>query len=300
MSKDSHESIMKNLYDIEQLRDYTSLFSGRVHTNILRLDDFSDFHNVIAKYDSQYTGDTFHSYWDYLKLVYRVLAKYYRSEYIYKNIFLNEILLKTYGIKSTVAFSEFKVGKAIADLALFNGASKAFEIKTELDNEKRLCNQLNEYSKLFEECYIVVPIDILSKYEQIVTDNIGIIIFEPSNRGRYSMHEIRHAQKNDTVDINVLMSSVRCTEYKNMVLSAFGKLPDVSCFEMYDTCKSLLHTLPASDLQQLFLQAIKSRKSTTPLLRTIPAEIRQLCLSMNISHNNYLKLKDKINRPIIL
>lgn len=291
---------MKNLYDIEQLRDYTSLFSGRVHSNILRLDDFSDFHHVITKYDTQYTKNALYSYWDYLKHIYRILTKHYRSEYIYKNIFLNEILLKTYGVKSTVAFSEFKVGKAIADLALFNGASKAFEIKTELDNDKRLSNQLNEYSKLFEECYIVVPVEILSKYEQIVADNIGIIVFEHSNRRRYVMHEIRHAQKNETVDINVLMSSVRCTEYKDMVLSSFGELPDVSCFEMYDTCKNLLQTLPASDLQQLFLQVIKSRKSATSLLRNVPAEIRQLCLSMNISSQNYLKLKDKINKPIIL
>lgn len=53
---------------------------------------------------------------------------------------------------------------------MFNGKSKVFEIKTILDKEYRLSNQLQEYKKLFNEVYIIVPRELLSKYFEF--DNV--------------------------------------------------------------------------------------------------------------------------------
>ena len=78
-----------------------------------------------------------HIYSDLLKKSYSVISKYYRCEYVYKNELI-KLLLKKYGTRNSVYFNEFRVGNSIADMVMFNGESKAFEIKTEYDTPRRL------------------------------------------------------------------------------------------------------------------------------------------------------------------
>ena len=287
---------MRRVYDIEQLHYYASLFSGSIVSRFMKFNDNSLVRNLLLKYDSGLISPSL-TYWNYLKHVYKVLEKNYRNEYIYKNTFITEWLIKEYSLKDTIAFSEFRIGSAIADLALFNGASKAFEIKTELDNNKRLLAQLEEYSKLMEECYIVVPEELVCKYLVDIPSSVGILSVKRGPRS-LKIESRRNAKKNTSVNIDVLMSTVRCNEDKWMTIQAYGHLPDVNCFEMFDACKDLLGQLPANKLHQLFLGAIKSRKNITPKLKDIPKPARQICLAMDISEKNFIELNKLYNQPI--
>jgi hypothetical protein len=289
---------MKKNYDIEALHSYTSLFMEGTCNRVIRFNDYTPFNQVICKFDDSKIGKYFVTYWDYIQYVYKILMGNYRNEYIYKNCFLNDILIKHYSFKTTVAFSEFKVGASIADLALFNGSSRAFEIKTELDSSRRLDSQLEDYSKLFEECYVVIPSELLSKYERSIGHNVGIILFRKSERGRYKMDEYRPASKNNYFDYNVMMKSVRCQEYMNITNSVCGRLPEVSCFEMYDACKEMLSEVDQMKLRNAFLKEMKRRKNNTSLLPKYNKEIRQLCLSLNLDMKKYMTLMSKFNYKI--
>lgn len=262
----------------------------------MKFNDNTLVRNLLQKYDPDLISPSL-TYWNYFDHVYKVLEKNYRNEYVYKNTFITEWLIKEYSLKDTIAFSEFRVGSAIADLALFNGASKAFEIKTELDNNKRLLAQLDEYSKLMEECYIVVPEELVREYLVDIPSSVGILAVKRGQRF-LKIESRRDARKNTTVDIDVLMSSVRCNEYKWMTKQAYGRLPDVNCFEMFDACKDFLGRLPTNELHKLFLCAIKSRKNITPRLKDIPRSARQICLAMDISEKNLITLNRLYNQPI--
>ena len=262
----------------------------------MKFNDNTLIRNLLSKYDSDLISPNL-TYWNYFDYVYKVLEKNYRNEYVYKNTFITEWLIKEYSLKDTIAFSEFRVGNAIADLVLFNGASKAFEIKTELDNNKRLFAQLKEYSKIMEECYIVVPEELVRHYLVDIPPSVGILAVKRSSHS-LKIESRRDACRNTTIDINVLMSSVRCNEYKWMTKQAYGHLPDVNCFEMFDACKDLLRQLPADELHSLFLRAIKSRKNITPKLKDIPRPARQFCLAMDISEKKFNELNKLYNQPI--
>lgn len=108
----------------ERLRSYSSVFSRGVVYGIIENDDYSRQNTVIERYDCNTKANT---YYDYIKYIYKSIAKDYRCEYVYKNEIINNILLKQYGTESTVAINEFRVHNSIVDLALFNGESKAFE-----------------------------------------------------------------------------------------------------------------------------------------------------------------------------
>jgi len=291
---------LKQAYtDKERLRHYSSIFSSRSFVNILRYNDFS-FLNIIAKkYDNRKIERQKLTYYEYIKYIYKSIAKDYRCEYVYKNTILSKLLIEEYGTKNTIAINEFRVRNSIVDLALFNGVSKAFEIKTEYDTKKRLATQLSDYTTLFQECYLVVSEDMVSKYISFVDESIGIIAIH-GNKSNLSIEKIRKAKHNEYIDVDVLMQSIRTQEYKNIVIQKFGELPTNSCFEMYEKCANKLKEISDDELQKLFIQEIKKRKNNTNQLKKYPEEIRQLYLSMNINQSSYKELSEKLNQQIIL
>lgn len=284
--------------DITRLRSYSSIFSSKSFSDLLIYDDYTFINDNLQKYDASLIGKNINSYLDYIKYIYRELRKKYRNEYLYKNTFLTDVLLNKYGIKNTLAINEFKVGNSIADIVLFNGSSKVFEIKTELDTNIRLINQLKDYKKIFNECYIITHESLVDKY--LKEDyNIGVIQLVERPRS-VVLEEVRSAIKNEYIDAETLMKSLRTSEYKNIVKMYLGELPRMNSFNMYNLCSEIIKDIPNKELNRLFLAEIKKRKSSTSIINKFQMELRHLCLSMNIDDNMYEILNYKLCKPIKL
>lgn len=284
--------------DQDRLRSYSSIFSSTSFARLLRDDDFSFITAKIERYDSDVLGIKFNTYLDYIRYIYRRLSSAYRNEYIYKNTLINEMLLKEYGTQETAAFNEFRVGNSVADFVLFNGISKVFEIKTELDSDKRLEAQLADYRKLFQQCYIVTSEALVSKY-LCKDESVGVIAVQNSY-GHLKLHRIRAARNQAQIDPRMLMKSLRTYEYKNVVREYFGMLPKMNSFTMFDICQDMVCKIPSSDLHTLFIAQMKQRQTNIPILKKCSRELRQLCLSMNISLTQYEQLSQKLNQPIFI
>lgn len=278
------------------MRSYSSAFSRRVFSDIIKYGDFSHLDYLIKSYSPKVKQDD--TYLMLLKRIYRSMCKNYRCEYVYKNEIINKLLLKQFAGTQTIAFNEFRVVDSIVDLAMFNGVSKAFEIKTEYDSKKRLSHQLDTYAKLFQECYLVIPEELFDHYTSDISDNIGIVVMY-IEKGQIKLRTERNANRNTVVDPDILIRSVRCEEYKNIIKTYFGNIPEVSCYEMFDVCRDLMYQIPSDELHSLFLKEIKSRANNTKLLQKIPAEIRQICLSLNLSQRQSEVLLSKLNTHII-
>ena len=282
----------------ERLRSYASIFSSTSFAQLLKTKDYDFINKKIERYDQNKLGKKFNTYSEYIQYIYNSLKKEYRCEYIYKNEIINELLLKKYGTENTVVINEFKVGNSVADMVLFNGTSKAFEIKTELDSERRLNGQLIDYTKIFKECYIVTHESLIEKYLN-VSEKTGLIAIVKHGRS-FKMEEIKKAQISDDIDAEVLMRSLRTQEYKNIIINHFGCLPDVSNFQMFNACKLQMKEIPNSVLHGLFISELKKRASNTQLLSTYFKELRQLCLSMKISQSGYSNLDNILSQTIKL
>ena len=286
----------KTYSEAARLRGYSSIFSSTSFSKLLKNDDYSFLTAKIERYDIDKIGDKFTTYHDYIKYVYKQLLKGYRNEYLYKNTLIEYLLKKNYGADETVVFNEFKVGKSVADLAFFNGISKVFEIKTELDSEKRLESQLADYCKLFQKCYIVTFETLVEKYLSI-NDFVGIIAVKISKE-KLKIEEVREAQDNNEIDPLVLMRSLRTQEYKNIVSSYYHELPKMNSFDMFTKCQQLIAEIPYKTLNDLFILQMKKRHTNTTFLSSSFMELRQLCLSININSSQYDELNLKLNQPI--
>jgi len=188
-------------------------------------------------------------------------------------------------------------GNVSVDQSMMNGESKAFEIKTQFDTSRRLSKQIEDYKKVFNKCYIVVASEDIVYYEKLVEPTTGIIELY-YDRGRIKINEYRKAVTNSELDSDILMGCLRTQEYKNIVLSNDGSLPIVSEFEMYDACKARIKHIPPKKLNELFLHEIKKRKSVTSRLHKVSKELRQICLSLNLSEKERIELTNQLCNPI--
>jgi len=291
-------AIIDNNKTMDKLRSYSSAFSSTSFQKLLQYDDYSFLNAKIERFDKPRIGKSINTYYDYIQLIYRALTKQYRNEYVYKNTFVNKLLLEQYGVKNTVAINEFRVGNSIADIVLFNGTSKAFEIKTELDSNKRLEGQLTDYTKIFKKCYVITHESLIEKYLR-ENEHIGVIelIERPKS---LVMREVRAASENEHIDADTLIRSIRTPEYKSIVKQYYGELPEMNSFNMFDTCRDLMKQIPNEQLNHLFIEELKKRKSNTEIIRTFHNELRHLCLAMNMNAELYQELNSKLSKPINL
>lgn len=279
----------------DRLRSYSSVFSRNVFSAILSYADFSHLNWLLTQYDEDFQAES--SYMDYLSYIYKQLVRSYRCEYVYKNEIINRLLLRWYGTKNTICFNEFKVGDSIVDLAMMNGESKAFEIKTTLDSPRRLEKQMRDYKKVFNKCYVVVDVDECEYYAEHLDVGTGIVALSFS-RGRIKLEEYRPAVKKEKIDALTVMKCLRTNEYEHIVRCLYGQLPSVPAYEMYEACREMLSEVDPTELNNLFLAEVKKRKSATGRLKGVPMELRQMMLSLNLSPKNEELLMSKLNNTI--
>ena len=275
--------------ELIRLRDLSSAFSRSAFIDVLNFNDYSHFNWLASRYGILRCA----TYTDLLKKSYSVISKHYRCEYVYKNELI-KLLLKKYGTKKSVYFSEFRVGNSIADIVMFNGESKAFEIKTEYDTPRRLDKQMDDYKRFFDKCYIIVPEDKVDEYNAIIESTTGIIAMSRNN-ARILLKEIRHAEQNERFESEALMSCLRIEEYKHIVLSLGESLEGVAGYDMYKYCYQVISKANLYELRELFLREIKKRKNNTALLRKYPMSIRQMMLSLNLPEHRANKLLELLN-----
>ena len=275
--------------ELIELKDFASAFSRRAFVDVINYNDYSHFNWLLSKYTILNST----TYLGMLKKSYSLISKGYRCEYVYKNELIR-LLLNNYGTKKTVYFSEFRVGNSIADIVMFNGESKVFEIKTEYDTPSRLDKQLEDYKRLFDKCYIVVPEKRLNDYSSLVDMRVGIIVMI-QDRGRVVLKEVRPAFQNEYLDHEILMSCLRIEEYKSIVLSLGVSLEGVAGYDLYTYSSQIISKVNSNILRKLFLQEIKKRKNNTALLRKYPTPIRQMMLSLNLSERKANKLLQQLS-----
>lgn len=279
---------------MDRMRSYSSAFSRALFTDIIKYGDCSRLDAIHDRYDGKRKKEK--TYFSYLKYLYRQISINYRCEYVYKNELI-ELLIKKYAHSNSVIFNEFRMQKSIVDLAMFNGNSRAFEIKTEYDTTRRLIGQLVDYTRVFQLCYVVIPANMLETYEKDIPPYIGIVLMRESG-GVLELDEARPAVENKNIDAGMMMKCLRTKEYENMVIEEFGKLPDVPYYEMYEACEEKLYDMPPDKLHQYFLKEIEKRKNNMCLLKKAPRELRQMYLQLGLSKGQIDILQTYLNNPI--
>ncbi|MEZ4944675.1 MAG: sce7726 family protein [Cyclobacteriaceae bacterium] len=283
-------------YSSNQLRDYSSLFSRSSALQWVN-GDFSSINFKVERYDNYWLKNKNICYLDYLKYVYKILETHYQNEYILKNTFLNKWLINKLGEVDSKIYSEFRIGSAVADLAMFNGVSKVFEIKTELDSDRRLKSQIEYYKKVFNQIYIIIPsskVKLYSNYDS----NVGIIIFDSGKDKKFELR--KKAPSRLDIDSTALMQVLHTKEYKEIVRDYYGSLPEMTSFNQFKVCSEFIKKIPINKLNELFISKMKDRELCNTLSDKHYCEFNQLSLALKMNGQQRNQLFESLKSPIII
>lgn len=229
--------------------------------------------------------------------VYNQLLKFYRSEYVYKNKLIDELLVKKRCFGNTVALNEFHIGNSIADLVLMNGKATIFEIKTEFDNLTKLSKQVDDYYAFATDVYVVAHSNHLNKLLEIYDDtNVGIIELTRRNALKYHKKALSNHKKLDHLTI---FKSLRKAEYISVLKSHNIKVPNVPNTMFFKSCLALVKTINIIDFQKSAMKILKNRNIKNPeRLDSVPNYLKYVCYSLNLSVLEYQRLDEFLKTPM--
>lgn len=250
-------------------------FSKSMLHDLLSGDSNDVFEYVVRRYISDPTG---RSYKDLISEIYKYMGKEYRSEYFYKNIMLNKLLMKKHDYKKTIVLTELPIASSKADFIMINGRGIVYEIKTELDNLERLNSQIEDYYKAFKEVIIVTYENNVDKVIEIVPDEVGIMVLTK----REALKTVRKSKVvKDFLDINIIFEILRKYEFEEIIKKQGWNLPEVSQFIYYKECRKLISRINVEVLQKEMLLQLKKRMKieVVEFSMGMPEELRFLSYS---------------------
>ena len=284
---------MKEKSQINKTRQYAQAFGRGVYADILRWGD-SEILTALCRSNRLKTEETF---MDCLHRFYSLMKHNYRCEYVFKNEIIAG-LHKHYARRQSLVINEFHVGNSIADVAFFNGESRAYEIKTGYDTPRRLEGQMNDYRRVFDKCYLVVEQNEVDSWKDYDED-MGIIAFCHGPRGGITMDEVRPAKQNNHIDVDVLMTCLRVNEYEYIAEHYAKAQLSNRTYMHFAECKDVLKNMDWNILHEAFLNTIEKRKSSFDILGQTPRELYQICLSMHLTGKQLDLINRSLNNKII-
>lgn len=204
------------------------------------------------------------------------LKKEYRNEYVYKSAIINKIIFGRHSPRTSSTAIELPVNNSIVDVAVFNGYSTAYEIKTEYDSPKRLVTQSVDYLDVFEKVYIVTHPKFSDKYCSLNIPNIGVISLSEKDTLKIE----KEAKLNiDNIKLDKIFNVLRRDEYVRIVEDYTSSKLSMPNGLIYNFCKDVFISMPLKIANAYFVKAMKKRstdKDFIDYLYSLPACLRAL------------------------
>lgn len=217
---------------------------------------------------------------------YKLLAKKYKNEYVYKNVVLKDIILKNHHIKDCITIPEFIVNKSKADLAVFNGTSTVYEIKSEIDSTDRLKSQMSDYESFFEFLNVVISQRHLSKVKRIVPFAAGIYVLDDNCKIILE----REATSNlSNITHKSLFYALRKPEYLYIIERKFGYIPKIPNTQIFAYCYGLFCTVEIEEAHNLVIEALRLRQfkdEQINLISSLPESLKPISFTKRYNKSN--------------
>jgi hypothetical protein len=162
-----------------------------------------------------------------------------------------------------------KHGKCRADIAVMNGSFIGYEIKSEYDSLKRLDEQIQVYSNVFDRVTVVTSYTHLPSVSSKIPIWWGIIVAKIGPKGVINFKNIRGHKKNPRVDHYSVAQLLWHEEAKSLLLDqgiSFSS-SKVTRDLLY---RKLLEVFDSNQLREAVKRCLKNRKNWRRPLQPSP------------------------------
>jgi hypothetical protein len=223
-----------------------------------------------------------------------------RDEYIYKAALTHRILMGTHSLRTACMLSEFRAGECKADIAILNGTTTVYEIKSERDSLTRLERQIANYRKVFASVFVIAGENHVDTVLNATPSDVGVMSLDR----RYYISTLRKA-KNQPGRICpvVVFESLRTDEAKKLLSSLGLSTPDVPNTLLRTELRKRFETLHPEDVHAGMLRTLKQTRDLQPLATLVgqlPDSLQAAALSVPLRRADHDRLVGAVNTPLKL
>ena len=125
---------------------------------------------------------------------------------------------------------------------------------------------------------------------------MGIITFNGNQTKKFTLR--REAINNSEVDAKTIMHILHTHEYKAIVKSYFGSIPEMTSFNQFHMCSKLIKKIPNQELNKRFIEQMKSRDLENVLSSRYYKEFNQLSLALKLSKSEKKNMIQNLKSPL--
>jgi hypothetical protein len=206
----------------------------------------------------------------------RLLRAYYRNEYVYKAEIANRIVFGMHSPRTTALHVELPVARSIVDVAIFNGTSTAYEVKTEFDSARRLQTQTADYLKVFDKVFVVANPSNAAAYVSVVHERVGVLALDM--RGSLSVAKQAVSNKNE-VSVATVFRCLRRAEYVELIEGVLQAPLSYPNGIIARKCEEHFRKLESEQAHQFFVDVMRRRQTdpqTVAFVSRLPPSLRAL------------------------
>lgn len=280
-------------------RDLTSLFSSVTYKDLAgehparALDRLARACGLPNETENPTIADAF-------EIAHQRLLRAYRNEYVFKNAVVSKIVFGRHRPSTASALLELGMGNSFADVAVFNGTSSVYEIKTDLDSFARLPTQLADYRTRAEFVHVVVSNERAAAAEKIVPNGVGLLAL----RRNGSLTVVREAESNrDRLDVEHLFGMLRQGEANQILKAELGWTPPTGTGNLWRATRDVFTTLDVGTAHSQSVAALRARGARSTAVVTdpvFPPSARALAYATELTGVGARRLLQRLAQPASL
>ncbi|WP_454832583.1 sce7726 family protein [Pseudoxanthomonas wuyuanensis] len=221
-----------------------------------------------------------------------------RNEYVYRAALTHNILLGRHSLSTASMLTEFRAGACKADLAILNGTSTVYEIKSERDSLSRLANQIANYRKVFAKIYVVASEAHVGEIISSTSNDIGVMSLV--RRGR--IHKVREAaDRPDLVCPVTIFESMRLVEACSILRDLRVPVPDVPNTVLHGAMRECFAKLDPLEVHQHMVRTLKRTRNLAPLsalVNQLPVSLQPAALALRVRRSDHERLVGAVHTPL--
>ena len=219
----------------------------------------------------------------------------YRHEYIYKAALTHNILLGTHRLHTASMVTEFRVGECKADVAILNGTSTVYEIKSERDTLRRLEHQVAAYATVFAKVYVIAAEDHVASVMKSVPSQVGVMRLS----SRYHISKVREAaEQSERTSPAAIFDSIRTQEARMILLAHGVQVPNVPNTELNAVLRELFLKLDPRAAHEGMVRILKKTRNLLPLadlVDQLPYSLKSAALYVPLRKLDHARLISAVN-----
>jgi hypothetical protein len=238
--------------------------------------------------------------WSFFEKVFSLLQRReLRHEYIYKSVVARKILLGKHSLQTAAMLTEFRVGSCKADVAILNGTSTVYEIKSERDSLVRIHDQVSWYGRFFAHVNVITGENHIKNVLATVHEDVGVLLLTD----RFQIATIRKSQyAPERISQEVIFDSIRRDEAKKILKKYGVEIPAVPNTLMYSSLRKLFFELTQHQAHEGMVEVLgttRSQSEISDIIKAIPHSLQAVVLSLPLTKKEYSRLLNVMNTPII-